>query len=103
MVATTSSTIGYCEPPDTSTLELAQVARNDAGIIVIGAGPVGMRFTHDLLARKPQLAVHLFGDEACKPYNRIQLSALLAGEINRDDIDLPLPALGNHPNFQFPR
>ncbi|PHQ55658.1 MAG: hypothetical protein COA29_04865, partial [Porticoccus sp.] len=101
MVATTSSTIGYCEPPDTSTLELAQVARNDAGIIVIGAGPVGMRFTHDLLARKPQLAVHLFGDEACKPYNRIQLSALLAGEINRDDIDLPLPALGNHPNFQF--
>ncbi len=70
-------------------------------IIVIGAGPVGIRFADELLSRRPEEHVHLFGDETCLPYNRIQLSALLAGEIDRDAIDLPLPDIAQHRNFRF--
>jgi len=70
-------------------------------VIVIGAGPVGIRFADELLSRHPDDAIHLFGDESCHPYNRIQLSALLAGEIQRDAIDLPLPDIARHQHFQF--
>ncbi|TNE77064.1 MAG: NAD(P)/FAD-dependent oxidoreductase [Gammaproteobacteria bacterium] len=70
-------------------------------VIVIGAGPVGIRFADELLSRRPEDQVHLFGDENCHPYNRIQLSALLAGEIQRDAIDLPLPDIARHRNFRF--
>ena len=70
-------------------------------VIVIGAGPVGIRFAEELLSRRPDDEVHLFGDETCHPYNRIQLSALLAGEIQREAIDLPLPDSNQHRNFRF--
>ncbi|WP_461482506.1 FAD-dependent oxidoreductase, partial [Porticoccus sp.] len=62
---------------------------------------VGIRFADELLCRRPEDQIHLFGDESCLPYNRIQLSALLAGEIDRDAIDLPLPDIARHRNFRF--
>lgn len=70
-------------------------------IIVIGSGPVGLRFCHELLKRNPLARIQLFGNEPFNPYNRVQLTALLAGEVARDDIDIPLPSADRHPNFGF--
>ena len=61
-------------------------------VVVVGAGPVGVRFAEDLLRHVPGAQVLLFGNEPYKPYNRVQLSAYLAGEIERDDLDLSLPS-----------
>lgn len=70
-------------------------------VIVIGSGPVGIRFIEELLRHCPDSKIILFGDESCKPYNRVQLSALLAGEISRDAIDLPLPNQNQYKHFSF--
>jgi len=70
-------------------------------IIVIGSGPVGLRFVDHLLKLAPNTHIHLFGNEPFQPYNRVQLTALLAGDVKRDAIDLPLPSTDQHPNFQF--
>jgi len=70
-------------------------------VIVIGSGPVGMRFVQELFKRMPAAPVQLFGNEPFQPYNRVQLSALLAGEVRRDAIDIPLPELEKYPHFQF--
>ena len=70
-------------------------------IIVIGSGPVGMRFVNDVCRKKPAARIKLFGNEPFEPYNRVQLSALLAGEVERSAIDLPLPSETAHPNFEF--
>ena len=55
--------------------------------VVIGSGPVGMRFVAELLQRDPGANIHLFGNEPFNPYNRVQLSSLLSGEVKRDEID----------------
>ncbi len=55
-------------------------------VIVVGAGPVGVRFTEELLKRNPGQPVYIFGDEPWQPYNRVKLSSLLAGEISVADI-----------------
>lgn len=57
-----------------------------APIVVIGAGPVGVRAATELLRRSPGHPVVLFGDEEGEPYDRVQLSAFLMG-------DVPLAAL----------
>jgi nitrite reductase (NADH) large subunit len=69
-------------------------------ILVIGAGPVGIRFAEELYKYDPKAQVHIFSNEPYRPYNRVQLSAFLAGDVKRDDLDLDLP---NHQqaNFQF--
>ena len=60
-------------------------------IIVVGSGPVGVRFIEELLEREPNSHITLFGDEQVRPYNRVQLSSLLAGKISINDIELSLP------------
>lgn len=70
-------------------------------IIVIGSGPVGMRFVDEVLKLKPSAKIHVFGNEPFAPYNRVQLSALLAGQVKRDDIDIPLPRPSQHPGFKL--
>ena len=50
-------------------------------IIIIGSGPVGMRALHELSTLNPNTSIAIFGDEPWQPYNRIQLSALVAGEV----------------------
>ena len=76
-------------------------AANDDGprVLVIGAGPAGVRFSHEFLRRQPNARLTLFGDEPYLPYNRVQLSALLAGDIQYEDILSPLPGNQNYPNF----
>lgn len=72
------------------TDEVADVLR----VLVIGSGPVGVRVANEILDRTPNARVHLFSNEPFQPYNRVQLSSLLAGEVTPTDIELPLPA--NH-------
>ncbi len=79
----------------------AESAAENPPVIVIGSGPSGMRFVQELLNRKPEASVHLFGNEPYQPYNRVQLSQLLAGEINSTDIDIPLPVSAVNPHFRY--
>ena len=69
--------------------------------IVIGSGPVGMRFVQELLQRQPLASVSIFSNEPFKPYNRVQLSSVLAGERSSQAIEIPLPESNLHPNFSF--
>ena len=75
--------------------ELSQAEINISGpnerYIVIGAGPVGVRFASELLDRLPNADVLLIGNEEVLPYNRVLLTALLAGEVSYDSINLNLP------------
>jgi len=70
-------------------------------IIVIGSGPVGIRFAQELLKRQPLANISVLGNEPSRPYNRVQLSALLAGDIHYDDILTPLPSSKLHPHFSL--
>lgn len=70
-------------------------------VIVVGSGPVGIRFVQELLVRKPDADVKLFGDEPYAPYNRVQLSSVLAGDIKRDAITYTLPDSAKHPHFSY--
>lgn len=65
-------------------------AQTGPHIIVVGAGPVGVRFAQDLLKQQPQASVEVLGSEPYKPYNRVQLSAFLAGDIRREQLDIDL-------------
>ena len=70
-------------------------------IIIVGSGPVGVRFANELLQSIPCAKVTLFGNEPHAPYNRVQLSNVLAGETARNGIDLLLPDPLKHPAFSF--
>ncbi|MBK8972210.1 MAG: NAD(P)/FAD-dependent oxidoreductase [Hahellaceae bacterium] len=62
---------------------------SEAPLIIIGAGPVAIRFLEALQQRKLSRSIYLFGDEPREPYQRIKLSSLLAGEIRFEQIHLP--------------
>ncbi|MCP5171563.1 MAG: FAD-dependent oxidoreductase [Pseudomonadales bacterium] len=91
----------------TSRLVRYQLDDNQSGIeseehiIVIGAGPVGVRFAQELLKRQPLCRITLFGNEPSQPYNRVQLSSLLAGDVSYEDILMPLPDTARYSGFQF--
>jgi len=61
-----------------------------APVVVVGAGPAGVRAVDELLRRDPACPVVLYGDEPWEPYQRVQLTALLLGEVG-------LHAIGNPP------
>jgi nitrite reductase (NADH) large subunit len=50
-------------------------------IVIVGAGPVGLRVAHELQRRAADVPVVIYGDERWEPYNRVRLSAFLAGEL----------------------
>ena len=70
-------------------------------VLIIGSGPVGMRAAKEILKRSPMARVTLMGNEPYRPYNRVQLSSLLAKEITVSAIDFDLPPEAEHPNFEF--
>jgi nitrite reductase (NADH) large subunit len=75
--------------------DISPVALPPAGaapVVVIGAGPVGMRVVQELLRRNPELAVVIYGTEQSEPYNRVRLSSFLAGETDWESVLTPLPA-----------
>ena len=56
-------------------------------LILVGNGMAGLRFLEQLIEREPtRYAVTVFGAEPSAGYNRVLLSALLAGERGRADI-----------------
>lgn len=69
--------------------------------IIIGNGPAGMRCAQEILKITPNAHIQIFGNEPHQPYNRIQLSALLAGEVNYDDILTPLPQKEKNPALEL--
>jgi nitrite reductase (NADH) large subunit len=68
-------------------------------IVVIGAGPAGIRFAEELSQINPEVEIQIFSNEPYRPYNRVQLSAFLAGDIEREDLDIELPELSNNITF----
>ncbi len=89
-------------PPTQDTLRHYRPEESDTrNIIVIGGGPVGVRFAHEVLAQSPKLNVRVFSNEPYHPYNRVQLSSLLAGDVRYEDIITPLPNEKLYPGFRF--
>ena len=48
---------------------------------MIGMGPVGIRFVQSLLKTNRDTRVVVYGNEPWEPYNRVQLSSFLAGDL----------------------
>lgn len=61
---------------------------NRLPVVIVGAGPVGVRALRELRRELPDTPIVLFGDEQYHPYNRVQLSGLLAGQHQVKDIAL---------------
>jgi len=55
-------------------------------IVVIGSGPVGLRFIQALRKRDSTQPIILYGKEPWEPYNRVKLSSLLSGDIKFNDV-----------------
>lgn len=64
-----------------------------APVVVVGAGPSGIRFVEELHRRRPDTGIVLYGAEAWQPYNRVRLSSALAGELGWNTLvsDMRLP------------
>ncbi len=60
-------------------------------IIVVGAGPVGVRFITEYRRQNPCCHIILFGNEPYEPYNRVQLSNVLSRSKDYKDIVTQLP------------
>ena len=72
---------------DPSNSEAVQPVGKDLPIVVIGAGPVGLRLVQELRRQDPACRIELFGNERWVPYNRVKLSSFLAGEIPHDEVE----------------
>jgi nitrite reductase (NADH) large subunit len=83
---------------DTSTAAVTK--KSGKKILVIGAGPVGIRFAEELYKSEPDAQVQIFSNEPYRPYNRVQLSAFLAGDIKREELDIELPEFDKK-NIEF--
>ncbi len=68
-----------------------------APVVVVGTGPVGIRFVEELLQRTPATPVFIYGNEPWEPYNRVRLTGLLTGELTFAGIQNRLKlATNNH-------
>ncbi len=61
------------------------VADNEA-VIVIGTGPVGIKFVQTLLENENTPVIKIFGNEPWEPYNRVKLSSFFAGQVEMDEL-----------------
>ena len=66
-------------------------------IVIIGTGPVGIRFLEQLHTELLYHPVVIYGGEPWIPYNRVRLSSLLAGDINHDDLVLSTDTIKLNP------
>ena len=63
----------------------------DLPVVVVGSGPVGLRFVQSLRKRDSSIPVVFYGKEPWEPYNRVKLSSLLSGDVKYQDITQTLP------------
>jgi len=70
-------------------------------IIVVGAGPVGVRFISECCKKNITANITLFGNEAYEPYNRVQLSNLLSRAKDYEDILTQLPVSSGQCVFDY--
>lgn len=62
----------------------ATMAGSSAPVVIVGNGPAGMRAARELLVKNQPVII--YGREQWQPYNRVQLSSLLAGERDVDSL-----------------
>lgn len=65
-----------------NTQDITQQLENEAPIVIIGMGPVGVRAMQSLLLHNPDEKIVAYGGEPWEPYNRVKLSSFLAGEMS---------------------
>ncbi|HEU0201015.1 MAG TPA: FAD-dependent oxidoreductase, partial [Burkholderiaceae bacterium] len=65
--------------PDSAVTATAPSAA--APVVIVGAGPVGLRVAQELIKRDPACPLVIYGEERWQPYNRVRLSSFLAGEL----------------------
>lgn len=61
-----------------------------APVVVVGVGPVGIHFTQKVLSHNSDCPIVLYGNEPWTPYDRVQLTALLAGETDLEQLANPI-------------
>jgi nitrite reductase (NADH) large subunit len=61
-------------------------ASDVAPVVIVGNGPAGMQAARQLLERRPDLPLVIYGDERHRPYNRVRLSSVLAGDVHWDGL-----------------
>lgn len=66
--------------PQTIAVPQQSVDALSAPIVIVGNGPAGMRAAREIRNRNPLQSIIIYGAEPWRPYNRIGLSSLLAGE-----------------------
>lgn len=76
--------------PRRAEVPVPPTAPESLPIVVVGAGPVGIRAVNELVRRDPLCPIVLYGDEPWEPYQRVQLTALMLGETD-------LHAISNKP------
>jgi nitrite reductase (NADH) large subunit len=66
-------------------------------VVIVGAGPVGIKTAQELHRRRTDVPIVIYGDEPSEPYNRVRLSGLLSGELTWQALtrDLALPQTRN--------
>ena len=68
--------------PKATLDEHSPLTGNRHPFVIIGSGPVGVRLLQLLIKQDPKLSVVIYGNEPWEPYNRVQLSTFLAGELD---------------------
>lgn len=73
-------------------------AKAEQTLVICGHGMVAQRLLEKLVAKphRPFTRIVVFNGEASPAYNRIQLSALLAGDANEDSLQLQQPDWYQH-------
>ena len=66
----------------------SRVSVDTRAIVIVGTGPVGMQFVHELVSRNIDKDIVVYGSEPVQPYNRVKLSDYLAGEAYRETLHI---------------
>lgn len=70
-------------------------------IIVLGAGPVGLRFVSDYFKKNSTCNITMFSNEFYEPYNRVQLSNVLSRSKDYGDVTYTLPVSTDSKRFEL--
>ena len=74
----------------TSDTQASQTQNDVPPVVIVGAGPVGIRAAQELVRRG--IAVTILGEEPYDPYNRVRLTPLLGGDVQFGEIALQPPS-----------